>query len=279
MRMLRCVIHFACILTMVLPPLGALAQDETAATRGSITTPATSGSDRLFLAFIEDAGLVPNQWWEGRLEYLDGSVDGSAVDAFLLRGVVAFQPWDRWELGARLGFGSTDTPPPLPDGNGATDFDLWGKYYLGRTSDRTEFSAGGVLVIPTGDDAAGLGTDAFAFTAFGAMRQRFQRFILSIHLGAQFNGDGQIFRDATLEGKTAPILGAGVIFPTSDRISFVGELRYWGERFDGLESDTRILGGVNWRVQNRGMFRGALGVGLSDGAPDLQISGGYAFNF
>jgi hypothetical protein len=277
--MLRCAIQFALITTMLSLPLSALAQDDTATTQRGFQTPATSGSDRLFLAFIEDAAVVPNQWWEGQLEYIDGSVDGLAVDAFLLRGVVAFQPWDRWELGARLALGSTDTPSGLPDGRGATDLDLWGKYYLGRTSERTEFSAGGVLVIPTGDDSAGLGTDAFAFTAFGAMRQRFQGFILSFNIGAQFNQDGQIFRDFQLEGKTAPIVGAGVIIPSSDRISWVGEFRYWGERFDGADSDTRLLGGINWRVQNRGMFRGAIGVGLSDGAPDFQITAGYAFNF
>ena len=39
----------------------ALAQD-------SSGTRPTSGSDRLFLAFAEDATLVDRQWWEGRVE-------------------------------------------------------------------------------------------------------------------------------------------------------------------------------------------------------------------
>jgi hypothetical protein len=88
-----------------------------------------------------------------------------------------------------------------------------------------------------------------------------------------------MFGEDNLQGKTTPILGAGVIFPSSDRISWVGELKYAGKRFEGLDDDIRILGGVNWRVQSRGMFRGAITFGLSDGSPDYQVLAGYAFNF
>ena len=45
------------------------------------------------------------------------------------------------------------------------------------------------------------------------------------------------------------------------------------------DSDTRLLGGINWRLANRGMFRGAVALGLDDGAPDFQLLLGYAHEF
>ena len=53
----------------------------------------TSGSDRLFLAFIEDATLVDGQWWEVQVE----TADFDAFDANVIRGVAAFQPWIDFE--------------------------------------------------------------------------------------------------------------------------------------------------------------------------------------
>ena len=85
----------------------------------STASGALSATDRLFLSFAEEATLVDRQWWEGQFEY----ADGSNMDVILLRGVVAFQPWKRWEMGARVGFGNTDTRAGVADGTGATDLD------------------------------------------------------------------------------------------------------------------------------------------------------------
>jgi hypothetical protein len=271
MRMLRYPRGFAVVVMMLAVPVAVQAQSGNPA-------PATSGTDRLFLAFVEDAAVVGNQWWEGQLEF----TDGEAVDLLLARGVVAVQPWDNVELGARIGFGNSDTPAGVADGTGATDLDAWGKYYLGKSDELTEFAVGGLLTVPTGDDGAGLGTDAFSVAAFGAMRHRFPRAILSIHAGLRFNGDGNIFSGASmidLDGKTSPSFGVGLIYPRSDQVSFVGEAQFEGERFEGGDSDLRILGGVNWRVRNRGAVRGALAIGLTDGAPDAQFIAGYVFSF
>ena len=82
-----------------------------------------------------------------------------------------------------------------------------------------------------------------------------------------------------VDGKTSPLVGAGMIFPQSDRVTFVAELTFEGERFEGADSDVRVLGGLNWRLHNRGMVRGAVAFGLTDGAPDLQLIGGYAWTF
>ncbi|MCP3981480.1 MAG: hypothetical protein GY716_19450 [bacterium] len=235
---------------------------------------ATSNSDRLFNSFIEDAVIVDNQWWEGRLEYQDPEF----ADITVLNGLAAFRPWKRIEVGARVGFGDSDVENSTLDGSGATDLDGWVKYFFGASEEGTEFAVGSVVTLPTGDDSAFLGADAFALSAFGTLRRQFNRVILSAHAGVQFNEDGQIGL-VELEGETAPLGGVAVIWPTSDRLSLVGEATLRGERFEGQDSDVRILAGVNWRRFKRGILRGAVAFGLDDGAPDLQVIAGYAANF
>lgn len=258
------------LLLIALPGL-ALAQV------GSTTKP-TSGNDRLFLAFAEDAAIVETQWWEAQLEFADG--DG--FDLTILRLVAAFQPYENIEIGGRVGFGDSDIGGPMGsmlEGSGATDMDLWFKYHLGSTQGSGEFALGGTLIIPTGDDTAGLGADAFSVSAFGTGRWRFDRGILSGHVGLQATGDGRMFGQAEIDGELALQAGAGWLYPVSDQLTVIGEFNYRGERFKGGDSDTRLLGGVNWRVSNRGSIRGAIAFGVTDGAPDVQLLGGYAAVF
>lgn len=235
----------------------------------------TADHDRLFLSFVEDGTIVENQWWEGQLEFTDGDV----IDATVLRGIVALRPWDDVEVGARVGFGSTDTPDGVPEGDGGTDLDLWAKMRLDSGIEELEFTVGGVVTVPTGDDTAGLGFDAFALSGFGAVRRAYPEAIVSAHLGVRLSGDGSVLGSPELDGEPAILAGVGVIAPLSDRLSVVGELDFEGKRFDGGENDARLLGGVNWRLRNSATLRGALAIGLADGAPDLQATVGYAVRF
>ncbi len=234
----------------------------------------TGATDRLFLSFAEEATLVDRQWWEGQAEFLDGS----GFDARILRGIAAFQPWAQVEFGGRVGFGSTSLPGTAPDGSGATDLDLWAKYHFG-TGRKTEFAGGGVATIPTGDDAVGLGFDSFAIGAFVSLRHRGNRFVYTGNIGINSNGDGQVF-GSSLNGETSFTAAGGILIPTNSRLTFVGEARYESERFDGSDSDTRLLGGINLGVgKGGGVFRAALALGLTDGAPDGQLIAGYAATF
>jgi hypothetical protein len=278
MRTLCSLLRITATLLLVSAPLAAWAQDEPAP--ADTTQPAAritpgGGFHRLFLSFIEEATVVENQWWEGRFDY----ASGDRVDVTELRGVFAFQPWEKIGVGASIGFGNTDISGAASDldGSGATDLDLWGKYYFGTGSGITEFAAGGILTVPTGDDSAGLGTDAFAFAGFGSLRRPFQNWILSVDGGAQFNADGRTF-GVDIDGQTSFFLAGAALFPTSDSVGFVVETKYQSERFDGLDDDWRLLGGTNWRITNRGIIRGAAAFGLTDGAPDWQIFIGYAAN-
>ncbi len=262
------------ILLIGLASLPVAAQTDVSEQPTSTTTRTTAATDRLFLSFAEEATLVDRQWWEGQAELQDG--DG--FDARILRAVAAFQPWARVEFGGRVGFGDTSLPGTLPDGSGATDLDLWAKYHF-DSSGKTQFAAGGLATIPTGDDTAGLGFDSFAFGVFGSLRHQGERMTFSGNIGINRDGDGQRFGTVTLDGETSFTAGAGVLIPGGGRVTFVGEARFQSERFSGTESDTRILGGINLGVGKSGVFRAALALGLSDGAPDGQLTVGYAAMF
>lgn len=244
---------------------------------GSATPAAgsTAVTERLFLSFVEDAAIAQRQWWEGQFEFADSDL----VEATIVRGVVALQPWQDVEIGGRVGFGNTTASSGLPDGSGGTDFDIWGKYMLGRDQRGADYSVGGVFSIPTGDESAGLGVDAFGASLFGAARYPLDRVTLGGHIGLRFNGKAQPFGGPEQDGQTSAMLGGMVVAPMTESLNLVGELGYESERFDGADDDVRVLGGVNWLVFRRGTVRGAIGFGLSDGAPDLQLLVGYAAEF
>jgi hypothetical protein len=246
------------------------------------STPAAKKSpqrsyDRLFLSFIEDATVVDRQWWEAQLEYSSGDVE----DVSLVRGVVAFQPWNDVEIGGRMGFGSTDNKLNGPDGRGATDMDIWGKYYLGKPEEgKVDLAVGVVATVPTGDNTSGLGYDAFAAGFFGSLRWRISKmFTLSGNAGFQINEDGETLGGPTLDGLTAERFGVGVIVALSKRLNLVGEWAYIGERFEGTGVDSRLAASVNWRVGKNGVLRGSLVGGTSGGAPNIQTLAAFAWQF
>ncbi len=243
----------------------------------STRTPAT---DRLFLGFAQDAALADQQWWEGQLEF----ASHEDLDTVVARLIFAVRPFERIEFGGNVGFGDSDLPAPLNDreGSGATDLELWGKYALGTMDDGSHLATGVKLTIPTGDDSAGLGEDAFILGAFLSSRKSYKEFELVGHVGVNFNGDGQIV-NSDLEGKVSAVLGAGMIFRQTDEIGFVVEAILETKRYKDAgnfgDSAASVLGGVDWRLGKNGMLRGSLALGLSDGAQDHVLSLGYAARF
>ena len=273
-------VFLALTIVLALLPGTTLAQEtetvetsEIPATTTSTTN--TSSHDRLYINFIEDAMVVDEQWWEGWLQYDDADY----VKRTILFGRAAFQPWDSVEVGASIGFGSTDISGSGNDGTGATDLNLWGKYFWNLNNDRVEVSAGGIVTIPSGDDSVGLGFDAWGLKGFGAARYRLKPAVITGTFGLQFNSDGRTLDSPTFDGQIAYSLGVGVIAPWGESFSWVGELTWKSERFDGADNNTQLLGGINLRLSSRGFLRPALAFGLQDGAPDLQVLVGYAYSF
>ena len=234
-------------------------------------------SDRLFLAFFQDAALVPSQWWEGQLEYANGN-DDIPVNVFLVRGVVAFRPYKNLEVGGRVGFGTTHGEGAGPDGTGATDLDAYGKWVFPDAADHTDFSAGVVFTVPTGDDTAGLGFNSFAAQAFGGVRYRTENIVIGGHVGVRMNQDGR-FQGVPLDGKASFEMGFSALFLLAHEVSLVGEAQLETDRFENVDANTQLLFGVNWMAFPRGMFRGAVSAGLTNGAPDYRLLLGYAYTF
>jgi hypothetical protein len=247
-------------------------------TQPSTPKPAPSGiADRLFLSFAQDGAIVPSQWWEGQLEWDDGSKN-VPVDALIARAVVAFQPFRNIEVGGRFGFGKTSAAPSLPDGSGATDLDAYAKYVFPNAVEHTDFAAGLLLTVPTGDDTAGLGFNSWGAQAFGAVRHRLENVVIGGHVGVRINENGQ-FQGVHLEGKTSFELAVNIVAPVSEVVALVGEARLETERFDGMDSPAELLFGVNWKAFGRGMIRGAVGAGLTDATPNFRVLVGYAYTF
>jgi hypothetical protein len=236
-----------------------------------------AGGDRLFLAYVEDTSMVQRFRFEAQLDYA-GLDDGDSIAS---RMIVAAQvpQIPRIEFGGRFGYAGITGSDTLPDGNGATDLDLWAKFHLGpRWLRNADFAFGGLVTLPTGSEDNGRSFDALRSQLFFAMRYRFSKFMLAARAGAWFNENGTL-GPVTLEGQTAPALSAAIIFPWRERLVIIGEASFEGERFSGAGDDARLLGGVNWKPLPWGSFRLALSGGLTDGAPDAQFLGAWVFDF
>ncbi len=257
----------------------ALGADPAAAppASGASAAPAAQFGDRLFFAFAQEANLVKSQWWEGQIEYNEGG-DDFPVNTFLARGVVAFRPVQTLEVGGRVGFGTTHASGAGLDGSGATDLDIYGKWVFPNVGQNLDFSVGLLATIPTGDDTAGLGFNSFAAQAFGGIRYRFDQVEIGGHVGARLNQDGK-FQLVDLQGKTSFEFAFSALFPLANQVSLVGEARTETERFEGASSSAELLAGINWRAFGRGMLRGAVSAGLTNGAPNFRVIASYAYTF
>lgn len=270
----RRIVFRALVLVLVSSGLLAGARAADAPAAGGAAPAATSGADRFFLAFAEEAAVAQQQWWEGDLVF----TNDSPFDTTQLRLVAAFQPIQHLEVGGRVGFGHTDGSSGFDGGSGATDLDAWGKYHFPGVETNTDLAAGGLVTIPTGDDTAGLGHDAFDIEAFGSLRHRTTHWIIGAQTGLRINGDQKVGGVST-PAKNSWFLGGGFIRPLSDAFSIVGEVHLETERLENGDSDARVLGGVDWRPFAKGTLRGSVAWGLTDGAPNLEILFGYAQTF
>lgn len=274
----------ALLLAAIAAAAPAVLADDPAAPQSASSTSTTTAhaaapsfTNRLFLAFAQDAALVPSQWWEGQIEYDNGSSD-FPVDALIVRGQVAFRPIKNLEVGGNVGFGTTHASGAGKDGTGATDLDIYGKWVFPNVAANTDFDAGVLFTVPTGDDTAGLGDNSFAAQVFGGVRYRMDSVVLGGHLGVRLNQNGK-FQGSDLSGKTSFELGVSAIFPLANQVAIVTEAQIETARFEESESGAQILGGVDWRAFSRGMLRGAVSFGLANGSPNYRIILGYAYTF
>lgn len=239
------------------------------------------GDVRLFQSFFSDAVI-------SRASYLGGAASaqeypgGNAIELDAMAGY-AFTP--QIELQGRLGL--MHTSPDDGDGSsGLTDLLVTGQYLfddlpLNDAGDVIDIGVGGYTDLPIGESEVGGNT--LDFGVFGAMRYDVSdRVALAGNVGIDFVKAPSsfvpgfcvagIYLPVCTQGsisaggrETSISLGGGAIYGATNELNLVGELRIETE-FDYAA----LSGGVDYAVPF-GHFRGALLIGLDDGAPDVGL--------
>ncbi len=260
-------LHVACVLAAT---VGAASAQPSRAT--------SIGNDhRLFQRFIEDGAVAENVWLEGQFRFQ--SFDDA--DVFSIQPIVAATFAEDFEIGGRFGIATVD-PERGDSESGFMDLDLFGKIRL--TTKPTQFSAGLLLDLPTGDEdkSIRLGTGEMDVAFFGGIRHDFGSMSLVGNAGLRINQDpdvtdpdvlnaGGLSRSMEPEGETSISLGGGLLFAMTERLAGILELSYETERIDGLGSDLRVTLGGDYRLQESFGIRVAGAAGQDDGAPDFEL--------
>ncbi|MDW7682381.1 MAG: transporter [bacterium] len=244
---------------------------------------------RLFQSYFFDVPIAKTIYLEPGLEYATSSTKflGTkfSISSFVVGAKGGYPINEKIELGAQLGFLNLSADPGDSE-SGLTDVGVYGRYNI-ITQDALNFSAGALVTLPIGEEK--VGQSNLNFGAFGAIRYSLDNgFVLTGNLGIIF------YETTTTDYKQTgtdqwgyPIyeyveetnrenylnLGFGGIYTVSPELNIVGELTI------KTEMDYMMLsGGVDYLL-GTGRLRGALGLGLDDGAPDFQIMLGYGLSF
>lgn len=256
-----------------LQPRSNTRRDLTIAIPRAAREPAFPGAERLFLSFAEDTA-TPDAHDRVRLEI--AHTHSREIQVPRVIAAVQLPGLEDTELGLDLGYGTYD-PDQGADVTGPTDLDLWAKLNLGAAMDGTGYAVGFVLTVPMGEEAPGLGHDAWGTKVFVAGRRALGRGTLTTNVGLRITGDGTtlgVDRDGRLSGA----VGSGWITTLHPNVTLVLEGVVESERFSGDEAEFRVLGGVNWRIRDL-TFRLAVAGGLTDATPDSEFLAGFVLEF
>ncbi|MFQ5718744.1 MAG: hypothetical protein ACE5IK_04265 [Acidobacteriota bacterium] len=238
-----------------------------------------AGDEHRFIQiFIEDAAIVENGWVEGQFRWQDLDQFDSRIS---FGPVVAFSPVDRLEVGGRFDFVNLDFGRDSE--SGISDTTVYGKWQIFRNP--IEFTIGGELSLPTGDEDDRLGTGEVDAAIFGAVRKNFDEAYVTGHFGFRANQDADVGSNlgpglaVNLDGKASVFLGAAVMIPRGDRWAVSGELTVETERYEQTDSAIEFTVGGYWFAGNNLTFRAGVGLGLADASPDLEVVAGIVGHF
>lgn len=229
---------------------------------------------RLFQSYFYDTPISERPYAQGGLEYASY---GNHHDFSLLnigaQGGYALN--EKLEIQAGWSYASWSYEEGEGE-SGITDLALFGRYNL-LNGGPTSFSAGAMLTLPIGSEDIGGGN--LNFGGYGALRHALDNGLvlcgtvgLTFYETTEYDVDPVTYEiEESSKYENYLNIGAGAIYPVNEKVSIVGELTMQ------TEGDYMMLsGGVDYKLGN-GRVRGALGIGLDDGAPDFKIGGGYAF--
>jgi hypothetical protein len=226
----------------------------------------------LVQTFFQDAMIAANPYGEGFFQFSDYDHGLSSFDV-AAQGAFPLSP--KFQLGGGIGFRS------VSNGNsqsGISDLVASGRYLV--VPGPTAIAVGGLLTLPIGDEDIGEGSLDFSF--FGSLRHPLPSgFVITGSLALEFVETKTFdFDPTTLQVEESTdynnglLLAGGFIYPMKSGLSLVTELNI------RTEGDYILLsGGVDYPMKSGGRLRGALGLGLDDGAPNFALRGGYYLGF
>ena len=221
----------------------------------------TKDDVRFFNHYFNDAAVVTGKYLEGGAYY--GDYDW--VSAFQF-GVQGGMPVGRdFDVGASWSIINWD--PDYGDGeSGLSDIGLWGRYRLEPIQIPANVTIGGMLTLPVGEEKVGQGNVNIGAFAAGRM---------AVGSGAVIMGSvGLNSIEYYDDRKMSLHLGGGAIFEFSPQTHGTAEFA-----LDTKEDYFALTGGVDHMLSAGSRLRGAISVGLDDGAPDLALMGSYAIRF
>ena len=224
---------------------------------------------RLFQSYFFDAPIAGAGYGQGGLTY--SGYDGFSSFSLGVMGGYPINP--QIELGTQIHYLSWS--PDKGDGqSGISDLDIFGRYNI-FNQNQTNISAGAMVTLPIGSEDVGQGN--LNFGAFGAIRHSLNSNVTLVGtIGLMFYEKTEYdfnFDTFELEEKTSYDnylnIGAGAVYQINPQLNLVGELNIKSE------GDFMMLSAGADYALGSGRLRGALGIGLDDGAPDLMLMGGY----
>lgn len=215
----------------------------------------------LFQSFFRDAPIAATPYGEAVLDFYD--YEYANMLGLGLQGGIPITP--KFELGTGIYYHSYSFEATDADEGGLADIPVFGRYNI--YSQGTKFSVGGFVTLPVGSED--IGEQDLDLGFFGAVRHPLNnQFVLTGNLGINFVESYDDDHEAGLS------LGAGVIYQASTDLHLIGELAIKSER-----DYAALSGGVDYKLPGVGRLRGALILGLDDGAPDIGLSAGFGFDF
>ncbi len=228
-------------------------------TISSITFSQESTKDdvRLLGNFFIDAAQPSSIYFAGDFTYADFD-SGSGI---ALAGRAGLPITELIDVGSQWAYINRDFDGG-GDASGLSALELSARYHLALADNPMKISLGGLFTLPIGADE--VGGDSFNFGAFAAMRYPAQdNLVLTGNLGL-YSIEVADDREFSLH------MGGGAIFELEPTINLIGELVIQTE-----EEYTMLTGGADIQLDSNIRLRPSLGIGLNDGAPDIQLMGEF----
>ncbi|MBN1781601.1 transporter [bacterium] len=211
---------------------------------------------RLFQSYLLDTPISKTNHVQPGLNY--GSYDGFSITEVGAHGGYGLN--EDIELLGKINFVNFSVDGG--DGeSGLSDLTVVARYKLSENKENA-FSAGGLITLPFGKEEIGYGN--MNFGGYAAVRHSLKKgMVVTGNFAMMFVEQGDD-RDTSME------ISSGLIYPKDKKMNIVGEFVIKSD-YDYM----MISCGVDYLMKSGARLRGALGLGLDDGAPDMAITAGY----